>query len=80
MTFKGFVSAAVGDISWRPPAWLRRLGMRRAGYGVAALLVVVGLAVGGYLYYQGLPKPLRVGVEVDPPGISRIDDDELVNR
>ena len=78
MTFKGFVSAAVGEISWRPPAWLQRLGMRRAGYGVAALLVVVGLAVGGYLYYQGLPKPLRVGVDVDPPDISRIDRDELV--
>ena len=79
MTPKSLVAAALGEISWRPPAWLQRVGLRRAGYGVGALVVAGMLAVGGYVYIQGLPKPLRVGADVEMPGVSRIDrDDELV--
>ena len=73
-----FATAALGEISWRPPVWLRRLGLRRVGYGALASAGVLALAVGGYFYYQSLPMPLRVAVDVDPPGVSRIDGDELV--
>ena len=75
---KAFVAAALGEFSWRPPAWLSRVGLRRVGCGALAFVGVLALAVGGYFYYQSLPKPLRVAADVDPPGISRIERDELV--
>ena len=75
---KAFVAAALGEFSWHPPAWLSRVGLRRVGYGALAFVGVLALAVGGYFYYQSLPKPLRVAVDIDPPGISRIERDELI--
>ena len=42
------------------------------GVGLGAALVG-----GGYYAYQQLPKPLRVGVRVEAPGITPIVDDEL---
>ena len=78
MKLSRFVVSAVGEFSWRPPAWLQRAGPRRVGYGVATLVAAAALAVGGYLYYESLPKPLQVQVEVDAPGLSRIERGELV--
>ena len=78
MKLSMLVAAALGEFSWRPPAWLRRAGSRRVGYGAAALVGAAALAGGGYLYYASLPKPLQVQVAVEAPGISRIDRDELV--
>lgn len=75
---RAFVAAALGEFSWRSPTWLLQVGLRRAGYGALALVGLLALAVGGYIYYQNLPKPLRVAVDVDPPGVSRIERDELV--
>ena len=75
---KAFVAAALGEFSWYPPTWLMRVGLRRVGYGTLAFVGLLMLAAGGYFYYQGLPKPLRVAVDIDPPGISRIKRDELV--
>lgn len=75
---RAFVAAALGEFSWRPPAWLLQVGLRRARYGALALVALVALGVGGYFYYQSLPKPLRVAVDIDPPGVSRIERDELV--
>ena len=75
---RAFVAAALGEFSWRPPAWLLRVGLRRVGYGALAFVGLLALAAGGYFYYQSLPKPLRVAVDVDTPGISRIQRDELV--
>ena len=78
MPFKRFVAAVVGDVSWVPPRWLRRIGLRRFAYGVAALVGVFAAALGVYLYVQTLPEPLRVAADVAPPGISRIEDGELI--
>lgn len=78
MNIRALVEAALGEFSWRPPAWLLRAGLRRVGYGALALIGSLALAVGGYFLYQALPKPLRVAVDVDPPGVSRIERDELV--
>ena len=60
MKLSMLVAAALGEFSWRPPAWLRRAGSRRVGYGAAALVGAAALAGGGYLYYASLPKPLQV--------------------
>ena len=78
MKLPNFVATALGEFSWRPPTWLQRAGPRRVGYGAAALLGAAALAVGGYLYYESLPRPLQVHVAVEAPGISRIDRGELV--
>ena len=75
---KAFVAATLGEFSWRPPAWLLRIGLRRVGYGALVLAGLLALAVGGYLYYQTLPQPLRVAANADPPEVSRIERDELV--
>ena len=67
-----------GEFSWSPPAWLRRIGLRRAAW---SLLASVGLAVvvaGGVVIYQGLPQPLRTAVVIDPPGVTPIIDGDLV--
>ena len=77
---RAFVAAALGEFAWRPPAWLLRVGLRRLGYGALAFVGVLVLAAGGYFYYQSLPKPLRVTVDVDPPGISRIERDGARSR
>jgi len=50
---------------------------RRIGWGLLALLGVVLLAFGAYLYERSLPQPLRVAVVVHAPGPSPIVDDEL---
>ncbi len=69
--------ALFGEFSWTPPVWLQRIGTHRAGWGLLALLGVTGLVAAGYLYYQSLPKPLRVAIAVKPPGITAIVDGEL---
>ena len=72
-----FFKATFGTLTWTPPAWIARLGRRRlagvlGGVAIGALLVVAGT-----YYYQQLPLPLRVGVQVEAPGITPIVDDEL---
>ena len=78
MNPRALVAAAFGEFSWQPPGWLLQVGLRRVGYGALAVVGLLALAVGGYFFYQSLPKPLRVAVDVDPPGVSRIERDELV--
>ena len=46
--------------------WLRCIGLRRFGYGVAALVGVFAAALGVYLYVQTLPELLRVAADVAP--------------
>lgn len=78
MVRKGLVAAVVGEISWTPPAWIVRIGLRRLAYAAACLLAVAGAALAVFLYVQQLPEPLRVAVDTTPPAISRIDDGDLV--
>ncbi|MCY4012663.1 MAG: alpha-2-macroglobulin [Gammaproteobacteria bacterium] len=78
MVRKGLVAAVVGEISWTPPAWIVRIGLRRFAYAAACLLAVAGAALAAFLYVQQLPEPLRVAVDVAAPAISRIDDGDLI--
>ena len=71
-------AALLGEFSWVPPAWLQRIGVRRAGWSLLALFVGAAVAAGAYLYYQSLPKPLRVTISVEAPGVTTIVNDELV--
>ena len=71
-------ATVLGEFSWVPPAWLQRIGVRRAGWSLLALFVGAAVAAGTYLYYQSLPKPLQVTISVETPGVTVIDDDELV--
>ena len=73
----GLCATVLGEFSWVPPAWLRRIGVGRAGWSLLALFVGAGMATGAYLYYQSLPKPLRVTISVEAPGVTAIVDDEL---
>ena len=78
MRLKGSLAAAIGEFTWRPPAWLVRAGLRRMGLGALAVVATIVLTAGGYVYYQGLPKPLRVAVDVQPPELSRIVRDDFL--
>ncbi len=71
-------SALLGEFTWLPPVWLRRVGMRRAGWGFVGLLGLAILAAAGYSYIRSLPQPLRVGVAVTGPELSAIAEDGLV--
>ena len=77
MRLKELLKALFGEFSWTPPAWLQRIDARRAGWRLLVSLVAAGLVAAGYLYYQSLPKPLRVAMTVRPPGITAIVNDEL---
>lgn len=77
MRLTELLKVVFGEVSWTPPAWLRRVDARRAGWRLLALLGVTGLIAAGYLYYQSLPKPLRVAITVRPPGLTAIVNDEL---
>lgn len=71
-------AALLGEFSWRPPAWLLRVGPRRAAWGLVGLLGVVALAVAGYYYVRSLPQPLEAGISVTAPDVSAIAEDGLV--
>ena len=76
MRLMALCAAVLGEFSWVPPAWLRRIGVRRAGWSLLALSVGAAVATGAFLYYQSLPKPLRVTISVEAPGVTPIVDDE----
>ena len=71
------LTALLGEFSWLPPAWLRRVGLRRASWGAAGLVGVVALVAAGYHYVRSLPRPLEVGVAVTAPGISAVAEESL---
>ena len=78
MVRKGLLAAVVGEITWAPPTWIVRIGLRRCAYAAAGLLAGAGAALAVFLYVQHLPEPLRVAVDATPPAISRIDDGDLI--
>ena len=77
MRLKELLRTLFGEFSWTPPAWLQRIDARHAGWRLLVSLGLAGLVAAGYLYYQSLPKPLRVAITVRPPGITAIVNDEL---
>ena len=65
-----------GSISWAPPPWLSAIGKVRQnkpkrfyGLSVAVVMIIAGL-IGGYRYYQGLPKPLFITADIDVPDLT----------
>ena len=72
-----FFKALLGTFAYAPPAWIERVGRRRIAWMVGGVGLGAALVGGGYYAYQQLPKPLRVGVQVEAPGITPIVDDEL---
>ncbi|MDE0450672.1 MAG: alpha-2-macroglobulin [Gammaproteobacteria bacterium] len=77
MRLMALCAKLVGEFSWVPPAWLQRIGVRRAGWSLLLLIAAVALGIGAFLYYQSLPKPPRVVIEVSAPGITPIVNYEL---
>ncbi len=66
-----------GQLQWVPPEWLRRIGGRRFGFGLAGAALVAIVAVTGVNYYKSLPKPAQVVARVVAPGITPIIDGKL---
>lgn len=77
MRLMALCAAVLGKLSWIPPAWVQRIGVRRVGFSLLTLFIGAAVATGAYLYYQSLPKPLRVTISVAAPGVTPIADDEL---
>ena len=72
-----FFKATFGTLTWTPPAWAARLGRGRLAGVLGGVVSGVLLIAAGYWYYQRLPQPLRVGVQVEAPGVTPVVDDEL---
>ena len=77
-----FISFFIGDLSWKPPGWLRRLcgtcigwvRTHRRASAVFALLLVATM-LGGWRawdWHQHRPKPVTVSVKVEPPIVPRL--------
>ncbi|MDP5144128.1 alpha-2-macroglobulin [Rheinheimera baltica] len=70
-----------GSIQWVAPGWLAQLRKNAQQrptkfWGIiVAMLALVGSAVGGYYYYQQLPKPLRIIATVTNPEVGHYQDD-----
>ena len=62
----------IGKLSWSAPPWLGFLNDLRKNRGVLFWLgvVVCIAALGGYVYYQRLPKPLMIKGTVIRPGLT----------
>ena len=56
------LAPVVGRFSWAAPPWLAALGRLVAGHRRAsgALLVLAAVALGAYLWFDSLPKPIMV--------------------
>ena len=74
MTFFGKI---FGQLQWIAPEWLRQVGGRRFGYGLAATALVAIILGAGISYYKSLPKPAQVVADVSAPGITPIIDGAL---
>ena len=74
---KRILLAVFGEFAWTPPPWARGRRGRRFGWSLLALVVAGVVAAGGFWYYRNLPAPLLVNVEVAPPDVTPIQDDEL---
>jgi len=66
-----------GQLQWTAPAWLRRVGGRRFGFGLVATALLAIIFGAGISYYKSLPKPAQVVARVSAPGITSIIDGEL---
>ena len=66
-----------GQLRWTAPEWLRRVGGRRFGFGLAAAALLAIIFGAGISYYKSLPKPAQVVARVSAPGITPIIDGEL---
>ena len=66
-----------GRLQWTAPEWLRQIGGRRFGFGLAGTALVTIILGLGISYYNSLPKPAQVVARVAAPGVTPIIDGEL---
>ena len=78
ITLKGYLAAILGVVSWSPPVWLVRIGVRRAARGAIVLLAAAAAVVSAFVYLQSLPELLRVETRVTAPGVSSMVDGKPV--
>ncbi|MEO1573546.1 MAG: hypothetical protein AAFU65_01145, partial [Pseudomonadota bacterium] len=71
-------ASVFGRISWTPPPWLARLGLRRAVALLLALAFIAALATALSRYYAGLPKPPTLVPTATPPALSTVTDEALI--
>ena len=74
----GVLSSVFGRVTWAPPPWLQRLGVRRASILLLSLAFLVLLVLGIQRYYAGLPQPPALVAQVTPPALSEVREDALV--
>ncbi len=77
------LSLLIGDVSWSPPNWPRRLSSATATWvrghqrtSLALVLALVAIAITArqtWYYYQHRPKPVTVSVKVQSPGVTRLE-------
>ncbi len=73
----------IGDLSWSPPQWLRRLSVAIGGWirshrrsSVALLLAILFVGVGSWKtwdWFQRRPKPVTISVKVESPGVTPLE-------
>lgn len=79
-----FLTSLFGRVQWSSPPWFNSVkskASRQPGlfYGaLLGLLVVIGLGVAGYKWYQNQPKPRLVTASITAPELSTVEEDELV--
>ncbi|PYK29587.1 MAG: alpha-2-macroglobulin [Verrucomicrobia bacterium] len=74
-----------GNVSWRPPNWLRRIGERwgrlESAYprfiapGILALFAIACASAWTWNWYSQLPKPHRVTVKISPIEVTKLEKD-----
>lgn len=64
----------VGELSWSPPGWTRRLAFHwRRCLAVLLVLAAAGWGIAqGWRWYQNLPKPATVAVRLQEPGVTPV--------
>ncbi|QBL09086.1 large extracellular alpha-helical protein [Rheinheimera sp. D18] len=76
-----FLNKVFGSVNWTAPHWLQRLNYQAKQQpikfwgGFVLLIAMIGAGIGGYYYYQHLPKPLQVVASVHGPELGDYQDD-----
>ena len=78
-----FLELIFGNISWRPPSWLRRTfdGCNRFGRahprliasGLLAILLLSSAGVWTWKWYSHLPKPKKVSAKIVPIEVTKLE-------
>lgn len=75
VTFHSFLACIFGQISWTKPRWLKfateDLTITPRNLSILGVVVLIlAAAIGGYLYYEHLPRPNLITATITPPAIT----------